>query len=216
MHLTTMAAHGNGVRLQARELACVRGDRHLFAGLSFAVAAGEAIRIEGPNGAGKTSLLRILCGFLRPAAGTVSWCGTDIRAQAPAYRRALAYVGHAPGVKDDLTPVENLRIVCGTAARRAGVAIETALERVGLAGFEQLPARHLSAGQRRRLALARLCLVDARLWLLDEPFTALDAGGRALVERLLGEHVAGGGIAVLTSHHAVSIEGGAMHQLRLG
>ncbi len=202
--------------LEARDLECVRGDRRLFAELGFAVAAGEVVQVEGANGAGKTSLLRILCGLLRPAAGAVYWCGNDIRAEPAAFRRATAYIGHAAGVKEPLTPLENLRVTWGTAPRRAGAAPEAALDRVGLGGFQDLPVRTLSAGQRRRAALARLLLTGARLWLLDEPFTALDRGGCELVETMLAEHVRGGGMAVLTSHRPVAIDDCEVRRLTLG
>ncbi len=200
--------------LEVVDLECIRGDRLLFGGLAFALGAGEIVQVEGANGAGKTSLLRILCGLARPTAGEVRWQGTDIRAQRAGYGRVVAYVGHAAGVTERLSGIENLRY----AARMAGTGAEgtsAALERVGLADCGELPVRALSAGQRRRVALARLLLLPARLWLLDEPFTALDAGGRALVERLLSEHLRGGGLAVLTSHQPLSVEGSPLRSVNL-
>jgi len=193
--------------LEAIDLECRRGDRLLFTGLALRVAAGACLHVAGENGTGKTSLLRILCGLMAPGAGTVRWEGEDIRRLREAYWDQLAYVGHLNGVKDDLTAAENVHIaavIAGWAADDATVL--AALGSFGLAGFEDRPARTLSQGQRRRVALARLhCARAARLWILDEPFTALDARGVAALSELIGAHLARAGSVVFTTHQDVAL-----------
>ena len=185
--------------LEAAELRCQRGGRTLFRGLSLALRGGDSVRVAGANGSGKTSLLRILCGLLPPDAGEVRWKGERIQSLREEYARQIVYLGHAPAVKDELTPEENLHI----AARLSGTAaaperIKDALERF------QVPrsfVKRLSQGEKRRAALARLCFSDAvPLWLLDEPFTALDAGGVEILKGLLENHVRGGGMVAYTTH----------------
>jgi len=192
--------------LEAAELECERGGWVLFRGLSFALRAGESLRVAGANGSGKTSLLRILCGLLAPIAGEVRWRGTAIGRLREEYSGELVYLGHAPAVKDDLTAAENLAISCALAGMPAAArAIEEALARFGLAGKTQ-PARRLSQGQRRRAALARLALSAARpLWLLDEPFSALDAQGVGLLRGLIEAHLARGGAVVFTTHQDAGV-----------
>ena len=200
------------------ELAGRRGDRLLFSGLSAAVAPGEALRLSGPNGCGKTTALRIVCGLLRPETGRVRWRGRIVSEPPadPGWRRELAFVGHREALKDTLTPLENLRFACALRGRRAPCRPEEALERVGLAAERGMLARDLSAGQRRRAALARLLLDDAVLWVLDEPAAALDQDGTALVESLCSEHAAAGGALVLTSHQPLRLASGRVRELRLG
>jgi heme exporter protein A len=189
--------------LEAAELECERGARTLFRGISFAVKAGELLRIGGANGSGKTSLLRILCGLAAPSAGVVRWKGQPIAALREEYARELVYIGHAPAVKDELTPVENLAIACRLAGRPASAeALRAAL---GQLDVPELPVRKLSQGQRRRAALARLWVSDAPLWLLDEPYAALDADGMAALNGRIGSHAAAGGAAVYTTHQEVGI-----------
>lgn len=190
--------------LAVRGLAMSRDDRDLFSDLSFAVETGEIVQIEGANGSGKTTLLRILCGLLLPDAGTVYWQGAPIDRTRSAYQADLAYLGHLHGVKDDLTAEENLAMAMALSARRASAEPHALLERVGLRGFEDAPARSLSAGQRRRVAFARLLASAAPLWILDEPFTALDRAGREMVEQMLETHCLAGGLAVLTTHHSMN------------
>ena len=192
--------------LEAADLECERGGWLLFRGLSFALAAGESLRVAGANGSGKTSLLRILCGLLLPSAGEVRWRGTAIRGLREDYSRELVYLGHAPAVKDDLSAAENLAISCALAGMPAEArAIEEALARFGLAGKSQ-PSRRLSQGQRRRAALARLALSASRpLWLLDEPFSALDAAGVALLRGLIEAHLGRGGAVIFTTHQDAGI-----------
>ena len=171
----------------------------LFRDLSFSLNGGELLRIAGANGSGKTSLLRMLCGLLAPAAGEVRWKGAPLGELREEYFRELVYIGHAPAVKDDLTAAENLAFACALSGVTAKV--DEALQRLRVPAGK--PVKHLSQGQRRRAALARLAL-SARvpLWLLDEPFTALDAEGIRLLEDLLTAHVAGGGAVAYATHQA--------------
>lgn len=202
--------------LEAVEVGCIRGGRGLFSGLSCRISGGNVLFVEGANGAGKSSLLRILAGLLEPTEGEVRWAGHSIRRARGDYNRALTYVGHAAGVNDSLSARENVRVWTGVGAPRIGADVDEALAHVGLAGFEDVPGGCLSAGQRRRMALTRLLVADSRVWLLDEPFTALDTGGRATVERMLERHVKAGGIAVVTTHQPLSLAGCTVQCMRLG
>jgi heme exporter protein A len=195
--------------LETIDLECTRGERLLFSGLAFAVESGHCLHVAGENGAGKTSLLRILCGLLSPTQGEVRWRGEDIRRLREDYWQLLAYVGHLNGVKDDLTSLENVRFAAALAGRPADEdLVRRALTAVGLAGFENSQARFLSQGQRRRIGLARLFLArEAKLWILDEPFTALDVRGVAALSTLIGEQLERGGIVVLTTHQEVPLPG---------
>ncbi|MEN8260247.1 MAG: cytochrome c biogenesis heme-transporting ATPase CcmA [Pseudomonadota bacterium] len=192
--------------LNACDLSCVRDDQVLFSGLNFELTGGRVLLLEGRNGSGKTSLLRILCGIRAPESGSVKWHGTDIDDLGSDYHADLTYVGHLDGIKSELTVRENLRMAIAL-GKSNGICEDAALERVGLRGFEDTPTHVLSAGQRRRLALSRLLVRRSPLWLLDEPFTALDKNGIAVFEKLMSEHVGRGGLAVLTSHHDVNLEG---------
>ena len=197
----------NSGMLEANALACRRGGRTLFRQLSFTLSGG-ALRVAGANGAGKTSLLRILCGLADPAEGEVRWKGTAIRRLREEYSRELVYLGHAPAVKDELTPAENLDI----ALRLSGKLFPKEQIEAALAayGVPDLPARKLSQGQRRRAALARLILAGhATLWLLDEPFTALDAAAVRFTEELIERHAASGGAAVYTTHQPCALDAAA-------
>ena len=192
------------VSLEADNLSCIRDDRLLFENLSFRINTGEAIALEGRNGTGKTSLLRILCGLRRPDEGEVRWHGLPIEKNYVDYYTHMAFVGHMDGIKKELSAMENLRLsrsLCGSGE----MTIEEALETLNLIGYEDIPTFYLSAGQRRRAALARLLATDARLWILDEPFTSLDREGIALVERLMDSHVGNGGSMIMTSHHEVHL-----------
>jgi len=192
--------------LSASELTCSRGERRLFEGLAFALEAGEWLHVKGQNGSGKTTLLRTLVGLSPPDAGRTTWRGVDIRDDPQGYRSAVVYLGHPAALKDDLTPLENLQV----ALALDGVATTPeargdALERVGLDDQQDLPVRHLSAGQKRRVLLARLLLRPADLWVLDEPFGSLDAPAVDLLGALLQGHLASGRVAVITSHQPVPV-----------
>lgn len=194
--------------LAAVDLECWRGDNLLFSGLNLDLRAGQLMQIEGANGAGKTSLLRILAGLSRASGGEVQWQGVDILRQRSVYFSEMAYLGHALGVKSDLSALENLRISLALAGVPfSSEAVTRALQQTGLGDKEDIPARSLSAGQKQRIALARLLACSARLWIMDEPFTALDVDGVALVRGLLEQHLENGGMAVLTSHQAVEVNG---------
>jgi heme exporter protein A len=195
--------------LTATGLSCIRGERRLFAGLDLAVGPGEWLHVQGENGAGKTSLLRILASLSPPDEGEIRWCGEPVKALAEDYHRALLFLGHHGAVKEDLTPLENLTL----AAQLDGTVLDEitalqALARFGLRGREDLAVRFLSAGQKRRVLLARLAVRKAALWILDEPFTALDVKAVDMLSGLIAEHVAGGGMAILTSHQSMPLPNG--------
>jgi len=186
--------------LSARGLAFARNEQPVFGPLDFDVDAGEALLVQGGNGAGKTTLLRVLAGLLPAGTGQVAIEG---RAAEPELRaRAIAFLGHLPALKADLTALENLRFLCGLHGRRRGQLPAAAMSIVGLAGHEDTPARQLSAGQRKRLSLARMWLSPAPLWLLDEPYANLDLEGLELVNRMVQAHLRAGGAAVITTHGA--------------
>lgn len=212
---TTAANSDNRPCLEARGLECIRDDRRLFTDLDFSIASGQALLLEGRNGSGKTSLLRILCGIRLPEAGEVSWCGEDIFRLGPDYHEHTAYVGHRDGVKLDLTPLENLTMAQALGKPNTGITLEGALEQVDLGGFEDVPTRNLSAGQQRRLGLARLLVTTTQLWILDEPFTSLDRHGIEVVEALLDAHLANDGMLALTSHHAINLQSARVHRINL-
>jgi heme exporter protein A len=204
--------------LEAVDLTCERGERLLFERLSFTAENGTLLRIAGPNGTGKTSLLRIMCGLLEASAGEIRWKGGHIRRLREEYWKDLVYIGHLNGVKDDLTVRENLRVSVRVAGRQAAEPqIARALDAVGLAGFEDTMARFLSQGQRRRVALARLYVSEAvPLWILDEPFTALDVRGVANLSALIARHIEGGGTVVLTTHQEVPVDAARRKRVDLG
>ncbi len=202
----------NTAQLAGSDLSCIRDDRTLFSGLHFTVHSGQTLLLEGKNGSGKTSLLRILCGFREPDAGQVLWGGMDINDTA--YYADMAYVGHLDGIKKELTVAENLSVALALA--QAGTyTIGQALARVQLAGYDDTLVQTLSAGQKRRLSLARLLITKKRLWILDEPFTSLDKQGIALIETLMAEHCASGGMIVLTSHHDLNLHGVNVQRIHL-
>ena len=199
--------------LELCDLAAVRSNTVLFRRLNVMLHAGEALRVAGPNGAGKTTLLRIVCGLTEPARGAVCWDGTPIRNLGDDYRARLGFLGHQEGHFGDLTAHENLALAGAPVTPRA---VALALERVGLAALANQPARLLSQGQRRRLGLGRLLLQPALLGVLDEPLTGLDRQGVELVSHLLAEHLAGGGLAVLTTHQDLPGLDGVLRELDLG
>ncbi|HEX3912620.1 MAG TPA: cytochrome c biogenesis heme-transporting ATPase CcmA [Steroidobacteraceae bacterium] len=182
-----------------------RGDRHVLAGVSAQIQPQELLHISGPNGAGKTTLLRVVSGLLRPEQGSVTWRGHSIAAVRTDYQAALAYASHEPALKGDLTALENLRFAVGLKRRIAAAELRAALARTGVGGCADLPARVLSAGQRRRVAMARVLAMSAAVWLLDEPYANLDAAGSELISELLQTHVAGGGLALVVAHHELKV-----------
>jgi len=193
--------------LEVRGLECVRDDRLLFSDLNFSLSAGEVMQVEGPNGCGKTSLLRIVCGLRQPEEGEVLWQGESIRHNREDYYANMVYIGHLPCIKGDLTVLENVRALLDTRSLSIdATTTEAALAKVGLAGFEDVPGKALSSGQRRRILLAFVELAGAKLWILDEPLTALDVQGVALMESMILEHRAGGGSVVFTTHHGMQLD----------
>jgi heme exporter protein A len=192
--------------LEARDLCCERDHRLLFEGLGFALERGQVLQVAGPNGSGKTTLLRFLSGISSAYVGEIRWCGSLLDAVMVSYRSQFMYLGHAPGVSLQLTALENLRWYFGLNETVAEDGLWWALGLVGLAGYEEVPAYRLSAGQQRRIALARLRLSQVPLWILDEPFTAIDLGAVGELERMLGEHARDGGAVVLTTHHTLNID----------
>lgn len=193
--------------LEARQLECTRGDRRLFSGLNFTLGRGQLLRVAGANGSGKTSLLRIMCGLVAPSAGEMRWQGRSIRSEREEYSRNLVYIGHLNALKDDLTALENLQVAAALGGKPADAGRMLAgLDRFGVEHCAELPAKVLSQGQRRRVALARLALAPAvPLWILDEPFSALDVAAVMELEGLLASHLASGGMVVLTTHQEVQV-----------
>ena len=193
--------------LELQGLACARGGRSLFSGVDLTLQPGQLLRVGGVNGAGKTSLLRLLCGLLAPAQGQVRWGDQNIVGLRDEFNRQLVYIGHAAALKDDLSALENLQAACVLGGHHCsdGEALG-ALAQAGLRGRERVPARTLSQGQRRRVALARLELAaGARLWVLDEPFNALDSAATAWLLALITAQLQRGGMVVLTSHQSVAL-----------
>jgi len=201
-------------QLQIQDLACIRDDRVLFEHLNLTLDDGQMLLVEGRNGSGKTSLLRILTGLKLADAGDILWRGESISQLGADYYESVSYVGHHDGVKRELTCLENLRLVQAM-GKPAEIDLDEALERVNLYRYGDTPVGNLSAGQKRRLALARLLVTEAQLWILDEPFTSLDKTSMASFENLFDAHLQQSGMVVMTSHHDIEMLGQNIHRLNL-
>jgi heme exporter protein A len=201
--------------LHIDSISCSRGYRDLFEGLSFSLSAGQVLRVEGRNGSGKTSLLRIMAGLAQPLQGDVLWQGRKISHPESDYFQQLLFIGHRPGIKFELTPLENLAMAVALNGSNEAMSLDDALYQVGLYGFEDTPCARLSAGQKRRVALAQLYLSNARVWILDEPYTSLDVAAVSVLEQRFVQHIEQGGILVITSHQPVNLNAGSQYRLRL-
>jgi len=192
-------------KLSANDLTLIRGETCLFQGLEFALNPGELLLLEGPNGCGKTSLMRAIAGMLSLEAGEIFWNDVPVSRQRQEFHGSLVWLAHRTGLKGDLTLVENLRFESALRPQ-ANVDSSSVYERLGISRLKSLPLRSLSAGQQRRVALARMLMADVPLWLMDEPFTNLDREGRQLVMKLTEEHLAGGGMCVMAAHQDIDID----------
>lgn len=202
--------------LEISNLACSRGDHLLFSDLNFSLSTGELLQVQGANGSGKTSLLRTICGFTTPVKGKICWRGQDIRELGERFYAEMIYLGHSNAIKDELNAMENLRISAGLAGLKVDDnQIIAALRRMGLRGRETLPVKVLSQGQCRRVALARLLLINVSLWVLDEPLTALDVGAVGLMQELIGEHLVNNGMVIYTTHQPLEVAGVSTRWLAL-
>ena len=200
----------------ASNLQCTRGDRQLFSGLNFQLKPKQLLFLEGKNGSGKTTLIRTLCGLFVADEGEILWQNQPIQEHLESYRKALFYLGHLNAIKGDLTALENLRFnhaMSGQSSNNDDLL--DALERIGLYGYEDFPTRQLSQGQKRRVALARLLLNKSPLWILDEPFVALDIAAVELLQNIISSHVESGGMAILTTHQEVPLTQGEVQHLNL-
>jgi heme exporter protein A len=202
-------------RLEGENVHLWRGDHHVLRGVGFQVRSGQCLQLTGANGAGKTTLLRTACGLAYPEGGEITWCGRNIRQDMHAFHAQLAYLGHEPPLKAELTARENLHYWVGVRRRFEREELDRALERVGGEQWADRPVRTLSAGQKRRAALAGLTLMRVPLWLLDEPTTNLDAEGQGLVGALIDEHLQAGGLALAAVHHELTVSADGLQRMEL-
>jgi heme exporter protein A len=201
--------------ISARDLHVWRGDRHVLRGVSMDAAASDCVHVAGPNGSGKTTFLRVVAGLLTPERGSVHWQGRPIASDRDAYGASFCYLGHSDGLKPEFTSHENLAYEVGLRRRLDAATIDETLARLGLADARDQPARSLSAGQRRRLSMARVMLAGAPLWILDEPFTNLDVAGVSLLSEVIALHLDAGGAALLATHQPPAIPRHAVRRLDL-
>ncbi len=207
----------NGLsQFEVSGLECIRQDIILFQDISFKLHSGDLLQIDGVNGSGKSSLLRILAGLMQQNAGEIIWQGKEISGCRYEYQQKISYIGHSNGVKDALTALENLQVMVALAGSMSEIPLSNALDQLELTGMDTVPLSRMSAGQKRRVALTRLLVTKAAIWLLDEPFTSLDASGKLFIERLITEHCARGGIIIFSTHQPMEIEGCSIMHIHLG
>jgi heme exporter protein A len=200
---------------EIKNLECTRQDIILFQDINFRLNAGDILQIDGVNGSGKTSMIRIMAGLIKPTAGEVYWRGTAISDCRYEYQREISYIGHLNGIKEGLTSLENMRVARDLASNNDAIHFSNLLERMGLAGMDEVYVNAMSAGQRRRLALTRLLIDRKKLWLLDEPFTSLDAEGKATIEQMIIEHSNAGGIIIFATHQPLEIKNCTLLRIHL-
>lgn len=203
------------VALRAEALLCEKNDIVLFEELGFELKEGEILQVDGENGSGKTSLLRILCGLSYPDEGKVSWYGEDIHTGRAEYLRELVYIAHANAVKSELSLLENLQMNRALCGKPSKLDLQEILEKLALQEYAEIPAGRLSSGQKRRLALARLLLADAKLWVLDEPLNSLDENSKNRITGIILEHVDNGGSVILTSHEQIDWQSRTLRKVEL-
>ena len=208
--------NGELSQLEVSRLECIRQDIILFQNISFKLHSGDLLQIDGVNGSGKSSLLRILAGLMQQNAGEIIWQGKEISRCRYEYQQKISYIGHSNGVKDGLTALENLQVMVALAGSMSEIPLSNALDQLELTGMDTVPLSRMSAGQKRRVALTRLLVTKATIWLLDEPFTSLDASGKLFIERLITEHCARGGIIIFSTHQPMEIEGCSIMHIHLG